>query len=585
MMKRKIGYTLLLFVVINAGCKKYSPKNDPVTYGASFVLDISADKAVYNPGDKVNFSINKPLAGNIKIRYRHLDQTLGEETLSGTSWSWNPPATDYAGYLVDLYEIVDGKEKIHASRGVDVSSDWGRFPRYGFLSKFGQLKGSEMERVIKNLARHHINGIQFQDWQYKHHLPLAGTPAAPMNTWIDIANRTNYLSTVKGYIAASHQYGIKTMFYNLAFGALSDAASDGVQESWYAFKDKNHSTKDKHPLPQPYFKSDIFLTDAGNTNWQSFIAAKNNDVYHVFDFDGYHIDQLGNRGSLYAYNGDPIDQAATFKPFIQAMKNAAPTKKLVMNAVNQYGQQGGIATAPVDFLYSEVWDPNEQFSNLTDIILNNDFYGNNSKRTVLAAYMNYNLADKAGYFNTPGVLLTDAVIFAFGGSHLELGEHMLGKEYFPNDNLQMKDELKSGILSYYDFMVAYENLLRDGGTFNAPAVSCINGKMTLNNWPPVKGQVSVVGKEYAQKQVLHFLNFINATTLNWRDTDGTQAKPPTVENAVLNFTTAKTVKRIWMASPDFNKGVAMPVTFSQTGNSVSFSLPQLQYWGMVVVDY
>ena len=49
--------------------------------------------------------------------------------------------------------------------------------------------------------------------------------------------------------------------------------------------------------------------------------------------------------------------------------------------------------------------------------------------------MNYNKADNRGEFNTPGVLLTDAVMFALGGSHLELGgDHMLCKEYFPNEN-------------------------------------------------------------------------------------------------------------------------------------------------------
>ncbi len=34
--------------------------------------------------------------------------------------------------------------------------------------------------------------------------------------------------------------------------------------------------------------------------------------------------------------------------------------------------------------------------------------------------MNYNKADNRGEFNTPGILLTDAVMFALGGSHLEL---------------------------------------------------------------------------------------------------------------------------------------------------------------------
>lgn len=95
----------------------------------------------------------------------------------------------------------------------------------------------------------------------------------------------------------------------------------------------------------------------------------------------------------------------------------------------------------------------------------------------------------------------------------------------------------------------------------------------------------MVGKDIENKQVIHLINFTNAVNLNWRDADGTQAFPKTVENFKLDFTTAKTVKKIWMASPDFNCGAATEISFSQSGNKISFSLPQLQYWDMVVVEY
>lgn len=568
-----------------SSCKKDTPQHDPITYGNSFVLTINTDKAVYKPGETVQLSVNRPLTGNLKIRYRHLMETISDAAFSGNSWTWTAPAGDFKGYLVDIYEIVDGKEKIQASTGIDVSSSWAKFPRYGFLSKFGSMTEAEIKTVMDNLGRHHINGLQFYDWQYKHHMPLAGTAAAPQPVWKDLSNRDVYLSTLRGYIDAAHQRGMQAMFYNLAFGALSDAAADGVQEEWYVFKDQNHTTKDKHALPLNFFKSDIYLTDAGNTNWQQYIAGKHNDVYQALNFDGFHIDQLGDRGALYNYNGTAINQAATFKPFIEAMKTAQPGKKLVMNAVNQYGQQNMIATAPVDFLYTEVWGPNDGFNQLADIIRNNDAWANNSKPSVLAAYMNYNKADQPGNFNTPAVLLTDAVIFAFGGSHLELGEHMLGKEYFPNNNLLMPDELRNALVHYYDFLVAYENLLRDGGAFNSPVVNCTNGRAIFNNWPPAKGSVSVIGKEFANRQVLHFVNFTNANSLEWRDANGTQAKPATIENIDLEINSTKTVKKVWLASPDANRGVADSLSFTQTGNKIAVTMPSLQYWNMVVLEY
>lgn len=574
------GITGLLF-----SCKKDGPKNDPITYGNSFVLTIHKDKAMYNPGEQVQFSLNKPASAGLKIRYRHLGETISEANLTGNSWSWTTPATNFTGYLVDLYEIVDGTEKIHASIGVDVSTDWAKFPRYGFLTEFGQSAASDIDKVINNLSRHHINGLQYYDWLYKHHWPMAGTAAAPQSSWTEIANKEVSLNTLKELISAGHSRNMRSMFYNLAFGALSDAAADGVQEEWYAFKDASHSQKDKHELPKPFFKSDIFVLDAGNTQWQQYLAAKNADVYATLDFDGYHVDALGDRGSLYTFGGQAINQQATFKPFLEAMKGAAPAKKLVMNAVNQWGQQASISQSPVDFLYTEVWGPNENYADLATIITNNDFYGGQDKRTVLAAYINYNKANNPGYFNTPAVLLADAVIFAFGGAHLELGEHMLGKEYFPNKNLQMNDELKIALVKYYDFLVAYENLLRDGGSFNAPQLVCTNGKLSLANWPAATGKVAVQGKMVGNRQVLHLLNFSNAQSLNWRDTDGTMAKPVTVESAELTLTTTGTVKKLWLASPDINHGVAMPLTFTTVGNTISFTLPSLQYWDMLVAEY
>lgn len=565
-------------------CKKDKPKNDPITYGNSFVLTIYTDKAMYNPGESVQFRLNKPAPAGLKIRYRHLGETVNETTLSGTSWSWTPPSTDFTGYLVDLYEEANGEEKVHASIGVDVSSDWAKFPRYGFLTKFGQQASGDIEKVIGNLSRHHINGIQYYDWLYKHHWPMAGTASAPQSVWTEISNKEVHLKTLKDLVAAGHERNIRSMFYNLAFGALSDAAADGVQEEWYAYKDASHTQKDKHELPKPYFKSDIFVMDAGNTSWQQYLAAKNADVYATVPFDGYHVDALGDRGSLYTFNGAIINQQQSFKPFLEAMKNAAPNKKLVMNAVNQWGQSF-ISQSPVDFLYTEVWSPNESYADLATIIRNNDALAGQDKRTVLAAYINYNKANNPGYFNTPAVLLADAVIFAFGGAHLELGEHMLGKEYFPNENLQMNDELKIALVKYYDFLVAYENLLRDGGDFNTAELVCTNGKLSLANWPATAGKVAVQGKRVGNRQVVQLLNFSNSTSLNWRDTDGTMSKPTTIENAELMLTTTGTVKKLWLASPDINHGVAIALPFVTSGNTISFTLPSLQYWDMFVAEY
>jgi dextranase len=580
----------LMFTTLTSGCAKDKIKDNTglINNGnttTTVTVNVTTDKAAYKPGDVVTFTIDQTLPATAKVRYKQSGTELQQVAVSGKTWTWNAPATDFTGYMAELYGTENGKEVIYGTIAVDVSSDPTRFPRNGFLSAYGALSSSQINTVMASLNRYHMNYVQFQDWGYDHHMPLAGTVANPDAMWKDIANRDNYLATVKGYINAAHAYNMKTLSYNLAYGALSDAASAGVLDQWYMYDDPNHTTKDVFDLPMPPFKSKIYFTDPSNTGWQQYIAAKTNDVYTVFGFDGYQIDQVGNRNrTLYTYSGATIDLPAAFGSFINAMKTSAPQKRVVMNAVTQYGQPQ-IASAPVDFLYSEVWSPNEAFSDLGTIIQSNDVLGGGNKRSVLAAYMDYNLAENPGYFSTPGVILADAVIFAFGGAHLELGDHMLGKEYFPNANLIMPDDLKKAMVSYYDFLTGYENLLRDGGTFNSPVIKSADNQLKINNWPPQMGQVSVIGKDLGTKQVIHLVNFTNANNLQWRDTNGTQVKPATVTNPAFIFTAAKTVKRIWVASPDINNGASANVTFTQSGNQVSFNLPSLQYWDMVVVEY
>lgn len=585
-MKYTYLFIALFLALFSSSCEDQdNVNNDPVIYGETYYKsDLNSDKASYKPGETVRFSLKEMPNGSAKVRYTYLGEIITEAPLSSTSWHWTPPSDDYRGYMVDIYEVVDGKEKIVRSIAVDVSSDWKKFPRYGFLSSYGKISETIIENNINNLNRYHINGIQFYDWMHDHHRPLAGTVENPAATWVDLIGRTNYLTTVKGYIDAAHKKGMKAMFYNLAFGALNNAAADGVSEEWYLYKDASHDEKDNHHLTPP-FRSSIYLTNPANIDWQNYLVNRHKDVYAVFDFDGYHIDQLGNRGSVYDYNGNNVKLDDTYKSFIEATKLSKPDKRLVMNAVSQYGQQKSIAKSDVDFLYTEVWDESKTFEQLAQVISDNNTYSSNTKATVLAAYMNYAKSGNAGFINQPGILLTNAVIFSFGGSHLELGEHYLANEYFPNSNLQMKASLKEALMHYYDFLVAYQNVLRDGGSFSPINVQSLDGKLSFDNWPASQGKVAVVGKKFTNRDVVHFINFTNSNSMEWRDTNGTQIEPALVAAATIKITASKTVSKVKLASPDINVGVAQSLAFTQSGNEVTVTLPSMKYWNMLIVEY
>lgn len=574
--------TAILFMqLMLTSCNVISPENDPITYGENYIeVLLSCDKAQYAPGEPVQLSLSKlPNDRSLTITYRHLNDIIKTEPLTSLSWTWQPPATDYTGYMVDISD----SETVYASIGIDVSSSPERFPRNGFLSAYGKMSNAEMSKVIENLNRHHINYLQFQDWHWKHHHPLAGTAAEPMAEWTDIISRNCYKTTVQGYLNEAHKRGMQCLFYNLAYGALQDAADDGVEEEWYVYKDKQHKQKDFHQLGSP-FKSSIYLTNPANTEWQQYIAERNNEVYQVFDFDGYQIDQLGSRGNLYDYSGNPIEISDGYKPFIEAMKKAQPDKRLVMNAVGQYGQENGIAKAPVDFLYTEVWDYSN-YSVLSDIITENDSWSG-GKRTVLAAYMNYDWGKQGrGYFNTPGILMTTAAVSAWGGTILQLGEHMLCNEYFPDENLAMHGYLTRAMISYYDFAVAYENLLRDGGEWYGVSVEAENDSISFCQWAPEINKIATVGKRQTDKDIIHLLSYRGATHLSWCDSDASQTEPDLLQNFNVSIPVKSNPKRVYMASPDYQYGVSQTLDFEYKNGTVAVNIPQLKYWTMVVVEY
>ncbi len=581
-MKRNSIFLLMTLLVMSA-CSNddealLSPIEEGVTMSYSEVLNFKKEKAKYNPGEEVNFSVNGTHQSTT-VRYKYLGQVIEEMPLTGTSWTWEPPSEDFRGYMVELVKETSGEETIIGTVAVDVSSDWTKFPRYGFLSKFENMSETQRGVILNNLKDYHINGLQYYDWHFEHHRPLPlDESGVPAETWNDLFSREIYLSTVEGYIEQAQERNMASMFYNLLFGAWKKDEVQPVPAQWLMFNDRTHNSIDRHILSG---FGDIQLTDPANKEWQEHIFGETATVYENLDFDGWHLDQLGNRGTVYNYEGYEIDLGDAYQDFLVSLENRFPGKKLVLNAVDQYEQQD-ILNAPVDFAYSEIWS-RYQYQDLAKVIQENYEYSNGELNTVLAAYMNYNSQD--GSFNTPSVLMTDAVIFAFGGAHLELGEHMLSSEYFPNDKLDMSEELGNSIKEYYDFHTAYQNLLRDGGSFNFPAVQSLDADIKLNSWPPVVGQAAVVGKQLENHQVLHILNYDGVSTLQWRDDRKVQMQPLVKDNFSITVETGRSVSKVWFASPDIDGGASQELEFSQSGNEITLEVPYLKFWSMLVLEY
>lgn len=609
---------------------------------AANLLTLNTDKACYKPGETVTFTSSVPAGtyDGLKIRYRHLGNTIDEQDLTSQSWTWTAPAGDYKGYMAEIY-TTDGKtDVIHGTIAIDVSSDWKMFPRYGFIATFNENKTTNViADEMAWLNRCHINGVQFQDWHYSHHHPCPpfNSDGSIYEYFQDISNRYPWNSTtvIRNYIDKQHSYGMKSIFYNLAFGALNDAenhpaATDGISgtlkngyhsysgvgSTWYLYKGDSNGRKepleiDKHGLPSGW-KSDIYLVNPGNQDWINYMNLRNEEVYNNFNFDGFQIDQLGDRGWLFDNNGRHCYLPDKYADFINGMHSQRPEKELIMNSVSRYGAMEIMQTGKMSFAYNETWgdynsDPksggNCGFNHLYQIIRDNKAWGGNNMQTVFAAYMNYSKND--GYFNTPGVLLTDAVIFALGGAHLELGHknHMLCHEYFPFDNVKMDEDLQKAIIHYYDFHTAYENLLRGGGSEESLNISGNNIQgWTTGEWAPAFEKINTYGKKVGNQHVVHLLNFnsykyeYSIRDKNedeslepcifpvWRDYKGELPAPTEVKNLPVTVETTDTIHRVWVASPDYNAGAMQQLKFTQQGNSVTFTVPSLNYWTMIVME-
>jgi chitodextrinase len=335
------------------------------------------------------------------------------------------------------------------------------------------------------------------------------------------------------------------------------------------------------------------IQNPANEGWVNYILQTEKVALEQFGFDGWHIDQLGDRGNLYDYNGNFVAFDKAFGSMLRKIKDRLKTR-IVMNAVSEYGVEQ-IAAAPVDVLYTEVW-PDTAYGSFTADKTYNQLknhvetglrLGKGKQGQVLAAYMNYQAAERPGFFNTPAILLTDAVIMAAGGTHLELGDTgMLGKEYFPNKNLQMTPELDERLKRYYDFQTAYQNMLMDGVKPIDVPVTAMNGGVVTST--PQAGAVWSFARQAEGSQVVHLLNLSNNVTNNWRDDYANNVTMPSKKtNFKVQLKTSVWPEKVYFVTADGDlrmQEIAHVVSGGADGKYVvEVTVPELTLWSSLVL--
>ncbi len=582
--------------------------------GTPTILDVYPDKARYAPHEEVVLLVSlqssespTPIRATLKASFWHLDTHVADiaqpVTVSGPQsvqlkMHWNPPPDDFSGYFADVRLIgADGRELGRSQTAIDVSSEWNRFPRYGYLAHYSTEEGADPKAWVDELNKFHINGLEYYDFQYRHDQPLAGTVTHPAAQWRDIADRTVDRNVVNAFLAAARSYNMMSMAYNSSYSAYVDAFTNasGVQLQWATW-DTPHGPRTLAtaksldlPVDRGWATPRLIYMNETSPEWQHYIFDRMADLFRVYPFDGWHIDTFGTRGA-WAYNGAYVNFIAGFRPFIDNAK-AYLNKRIVLNAVNTWGQDQ-IAHSSADFVYSELWEDHETYASILNAAAQ-VHTANPQAGLVFAAYLQRAGKDDTPadtkYFNAPSVLLADAVIFASGADHIELGDgsRMLSGEYFPADTkYSVTPELSAQLRHYYDFLTAYENDLRYNVT---PADASVTVAGHPSSPYGVPNTIWTIGRRKGATTLVHLINLLGSDDPRWRDVHADRPDAPLLTNLKVRVATDDEIAGAGWASPDADGGRLHSLSFTRGDDHgeryVEFVLPTLKYWDMIQLDH
>lgn len=621
-LRRIIAFVMAIAMTLQVGIYENTTRVDAATSGEaiSVFYDTYTDKAMYDPGDTVKITVNvnnksESKIKSLELQAMHLNKKVGDKIVTDCNieakakstriLKWTAPDNDFQGYMLEIVAKDENGTVIdEESVGVDVSSDWRKFPRYGYLCDFSE--NAKTYGKVEQLSKYHINVIEYYDWHHLHHQPLAPKEQLDSGVYQDWAGRNIYVNTIKNYIKSSKSKNMACMAYDMIYAGTDDfvAGDNNEHKNWQVFfKDDNNRGTGAFCYKMgdsPTGNGTLYFMNPLNKDWQNYIFNEYKKVFEYFDFDGWHGDTVGDWGDMVTADGQPLGYtddgqpiyviADTYKEFLDAAKAALGDKCISFNPVGAKGIIQANKSA-VDALYTEFWpwdtDRNgntyDTYNSLVTEV-ENSMKDSNGKSLAVKSYINRNATD--GHMNTPAVMLVNAAVFAAGGNRVELGNgnNILHEEYYPHDGVTMTNDLSSRMRNIYDFAVAYENILRDGQTATDNKVSISDYATSTEGESDKIWTYTKKGNGY---QMLHLINLLG-TDNKWRDEDRTKATPTKVENLKVKYYYSDEVNSLYLASPDKNGGMTESVAFTKgedsDGKYIEFAVPSLEYWDMLYMS-
>jgi dextranase len=583
-------FIVFAFGLVLAACRQGMPTmiSKIVPTATETVMPITArisrldwDKSFYKPGEAIQLTVHvavkveRPVPARLTAQIVHLDTPLArldqEVTLAGGEqafvFSWNPPNVSRRGYGVDLHlQTQSGEELASAGTAFDVLERWTQNPRYGFLTDFAPGRADAVE-TVQMLTRYHINGLQFYDWMYRHEQFLTD-----MEPYDDLwSGNLHSRKTVDALIEAAHLHSIAAMPYSAVYGA--SMAFYKQHPDWVLYNVNGEPT---------FFGGEMMaiMDPRPDSPWTKHLLGQFDQVLEKTAFDGIHLDQYGDPKEGYDAQGNQYDLAPVLAELINQTKAHVNEHRrdgaVVFNAVTNW-PIAAVAPADEDFVYIEVWPPYIWFNDLHDLVAEAQKISG-GKPVVLAAYI-----DPSFEYNAR---LIDAVIFASGGGHIELGEKegMLAEAYFPKYQT-MSPALALVVQRFYDFAVRYQDVI---GPQTQDITKDFQSQITVENYATspslMYNKVWPIVRQGEGITTINLVNLVGLERPEWKEQVTTPPTPlgPTVVH--LSQATYP-VSQVWFATPDGEDLSMKPLAFTQDGDVLTFTIPSLAYWDMIVIEW
>jgi dextranase len=519
------------------------------------LLDLYPARGTYLPGEPVTLraeiQAEAAAPGEVAVSIRHLARPLanlrcpavlrpGRQVLTLT---WAAPPEAPRGYGAEA-RLLDGTGQVRgtAETAFDVLPGWTAYPRYGFLTDFPPGR-ADLDATLDALARFHLNGLQFYDWQYRH-----DTLLPPERVYADPLGRRLSLDVVAGFIEAAHRHGMAALPYLAVYA--------GSAAFWREHPEWQLYDGDRRPIA---FGEEFLglMNPAPGGPWSRHLLDQCDQVLRALPFDGLHVDQYGEPHTAFDQGGRPVDLPAAFAAFVGALKDAHPGAAVLFNAVGNWPIEA-LAASAQDFAYIEVWPPATGYQEVQALIANARRLSG-GKPAVIALYQ------PAGH--AASLRLADALIFACGGTRIELGEgaRLLADPYFPKHQA-LTPEIMSWLRSYYDFAVQYGEWLGPGAV--GPLDRALEAPPGV--WPVVRSAPGVVS--------VSLINFVGLGEPRW-DVD-LPAPAPLRDVPLALAWEGPAIRGAWWASPD-GDGRLRPLDWTASAGQVRVRAPKLAYWTLL----